>query len=158
MPELRELLERSGFGGVRTYLQSGNVVLRSARQPETLARECERLLARELGVEVAVVARTDAELAAVVRRNPLKEVADDPKRHQVTFLASRLPAATVRKLEAAVAPPEELVIAGREVYAWHPNGVARSRLWNTLAGKNLGVTATSRNWTTVEALHELATA
>ena len=156
MPALRALLEDAGFTHVRTYLQSGNVVLRSDAQPERVAHECERLLAGELGVEVAVVARTAAELAAVVRKNPLAAVAGDPKRYQVTFLGSRLPAATLKKLEAAAAAEERFVIAGRELYAWHPSGVARSRLWTALAGKGLGVVATSRNWTTVEALHELA--
>jgi uncharacterized protein (DUF1697 family) len=34
--------------------------------------------------------------------------------------------------------------------------VARSKLWNKLAGKGLGVTATARNWTTVETLLEMA--
>jgi uncharacterized protein (DUF1697 family) len=47
------------------------------------------------------------------------------------------------------------VVAGREVYAWHPKTIARSKLWTKLAGKTLGVTATSRNWATVEALLEL---
>ena len=158
MPQLRSLLEQAGFGDVRTYLQSGNVVLRSDREPERVARACEQLLARELGLDVAVLVRTSAQLAAVVRRNPLGAVANDPKRYQVTFLAAPLPAATVRKLEAARTEPEQLVVVRHELYAWHPHGVARSRLWTMLAGKGLGVTATSRNWTTVEALHELASA
>jgi uncharacterized protein (DUF1697 family) len=45
---------------------------------------------------------------------------------------------------------------GRELYAWHPAGVARSKLAVAVAGKALGVTATARNWTTVEALLALA--
>jgi uncharacterized protein (DUF1697 family) len=48
-------------------------------------------------------------------------------------------------------------VDGREIYAWHPDGVARSKLWNGLAGK-LGVTATARNWNTVLALLEMADA
>jgi uncharacterized protein (DUF1697 family) len=156
MPALRELLEEAGFCEVRTYLQSGNVVLTSAKRPERIASECERLIADAFGLEIAVVARTRAQLGAVVRKNPLRQVAKDPKRYQVTFLASPLAAETRSKLQDAVAQAEELVIAGREVYAWHPAGVARSRLWTLLASKTLGVTATSRNWTTVETLLELS--
>jgi uncharacterized protein (DUF1697 family) len=51
---------------------------------------------------------------------------------------------------------EQVVAIGREIYAWHPKTVARSKLWAKLAGKGLGVTATARNWATVEALLELA--
>jgi uncharacterized protein (DUF1697 family) len=74
----------------------------------------------------------------------------------VSFLAGQLPAASRRKLEEAVEEPEQLVVSEREIYAWHPNGVARSRLWATLAGRGLGVSATARNWTTVRKLLELA--
>ena len=49
-----------------------------------------------------------------------------------------------------------LFVAGHEVYAWHPAGVARSKLWTLLAGKGLGVAATARNWTTVTKLLDLA--
>ena len=45
---------------------------------------------------------------------------------------------------------------GRELYAWHPDGVGRSKLWTKLAGQTLGVRATARNWTTVTTLLEMA--
>ena len=156
MARLREALEEAGFSDARTHLQSGNVVLSSKTKPEQTARKCERLIDDEFGLEIDVVVRTPAELARVVERNPLGEVAKDPKRYQVSFLAGPLPAAAKRKLEEAVQEPEELVFSGREIYAWHPKGVARSKLWAALAGRGLGVTATARNWTTVTKLLELA--
>jgi uncharacterized protein (DUF1697 family) len=156
MPELREALEEAGYDDVRTYLQSGNVVLTSRGAAKRVARDCERLIADRFGLEIAVVARTRAELAKVVERNPLARVAKDPKRYQVSFLEKKPTAALMRKLEAVAAPTERVVSAGREIYAWHPEGVARSKLWAALAGKDLGVTATARNWTTVTTLLELA--
>jgi uncharacterized protein (DUF1697 family) len=156
MSKLRDALEDAGFAEVRTHLQSGNVVLESKTKPEQTARKCERLLESEFGLEIDVVVRTPAELARVVKRNPLGKVATDPKRYQVSFLAGPLPAAAKLKLEEALQEPEELVVSGREIYAWHPKGVARSKLWAALAGRGLGVTATARNWTTVTKLLELA--
>jgi uncharacterized protein (DUF1697 family) len=156
MGELRTTLEEAGFENVRTYLQSGNVVLESVTKPESVGRKVEKLIKERFGLEIAVVVRSRAQLAAVVKRNPLGKVAKEPKRYQVTFLSAKLSAKVVRELEEAAAPEERVVVAGREVYAWHPQTIARSKLWNALAGKKLGVTATSRNWTTVEALLELA--
>jgi uncharacterized protein (DUF1697 family) len=156
MARLREALEDAGFDDVRTHLHSGNVVLSSKAKPEQTGRRCERLIEAEFGLEIDVVVHTPAELARVVEGNPLGEVATDSKRYQVSFLAGPLPATAKRKLEEAVEEPEELVISGREIYAWHPNGVARSKLWGRLAGRGLGVTATARNWTTVTKLLELA--
>jgi uncharacterized protein (DUF1697 family) len=156
MARLRVALEEAGFANVRTHLQSGNVVLESKTKPEQTARKCERLIEAEFGLNIDVVVRTPAELARVVGRNPLGKVAKDPKRYQVSFLAGPLPAAGKRKLEEAVQEPEQVVFSGGEIYAWHPKGVARSKLWAQLAGRGLGVTATARNWTTVTKLLELA--
>jgi uncharacterized protein (DUF1697 family) len=156
MPALREALEEAGFEDVRTYVQSGNIALTSRAKPETVRRKVERVVAERFALEIAVVVRTRAELAAVVQRNPLHKVATEPKRYQVSFLSGKLSAKIVRELEEAAAADERVVVSGREVYAWHPQTVARSKLWAKLAGKTLGVTATSRNWTTVEALLELA--
>ena len=158
MPELREALEDAGYDDVRTYLQSGNVVLTSNAATKKVARDCERLIADRFKLEIAVVTRTRAELAKVVERNPLERVAKDPKRYQVSFLEAKPAAEIVRELEDVAADQEKLVAVGREIYAWHPAGVARSKLWARLAGKDLGVTATARNWTTVTKLLELADA
>lgn len=156
MPELRARLADAGFDDVRTYVQSGNVVVTSKATPAQVARECRRQVADAFGLDIAVVVRTRAALAKVVERNPLGDVADNPKRYQVSFLDAKPSAAVLRRVEAAAVPPEQFVAVGREIYAWHPAGAARSRLWALLAGRDLGVTATARNWTTVTKLLALA--
>jgi len=156
MPALREALAEAGFDDVRTYVQSGNVVLSSRASTKRVAQECERQIASRFGLDIAVVVRTRDQLADVVARDPLGDVASNPKRYQVSFLDGKLPREVVRKLEEAAAPQERFVVDGREVYAWHPEGVARSKLWTLLAGRGLGVTATARNWTTVTKLLALA--
>ena len=158
MPELRDALDEAGYEDVRTYLQSGNVVLTSTASAKQTARDCERLIADRFGLEIAVVARTRSELAQVVERNPLARVAKNPKRYQVSFLEGKPTARVVRELEDVATADEKIVSIGREIYAWHPEGVARSKLWARLAGKNLGTIATARNWTTVTKLLELADA
>jgi uncharacterized protein (DUF1697 family) len=156
MPALREALEAAGFEDVQTYVQSGNVALTSRAKADAVRRKVEGVVAERFGLEIPVVVRTKAELAAIVKRNPLAKIATEPKRYQVSFLEKKLSAKTLKELEAVAAPGEQVVAHGREIYAWHPAGVARSKLWAKLAGKDLGVTATARNWTTVEALLELA--
>ena len=156
MPRLREVLEQAGFEDVRTYVQSGNVVLESDAKPSDLEREAAALISERFGFEVPVVVRTRRELAAVVKLNPLGDVADNPKRYQVSFLDREPDSELVKELKSLAADSEEFAASGREFYAWHPEGVARSKLWNKLAGKGLGVIATARNWTTVTTLLEMA--
>jgi len=51
-------------------------------------------------------------------------------------------------LRSADIAPEQVVVSGREIYAWHPNGIQRSPLAKLL-GERLGASATARNWSTV---------
>jgi uncharacterized protein (DUF1697 family) len=156
MADLRGVLEDANFDDVRTYLQSGNVVVASKAKSDDVARKTERLIAKHFGLDIAVVARSRAQLAKIVERNPLQKVAKNPKRYQVSFLASKPGRDVIERVEAAAEPPEQVVAIGREIYAWHPETIARSRLWTLLAGQKLGVIATARNWTTVTSLLELA--
>ncbi len=141
---------------MRTLLQSGNVVLSADGAPDDVAAECERRIVARFGLDIHVIVRSGDELAEVVARNPLERVATEPKRYQVTFLAGELEPERKSEVEAAAAPPETVVVSGREIYAWHPEGLARSKLASLLAGKRLGVPATARNWSTVTKLLELA--
>jgi uncharacterized protein (DUF1697 family) len=156
MPALRELFDDAGFEDVRTYVQSGNVVLSTDAPPEKLELECERRIAERFGFDVDVIVRTRDQLAEVVERNPLGEVAANPKRYQVSFLRSELDPEHADQLAALATESERFVAIGRELYAWHPDGIGRSRLWAKLGGTGLGVTATARNWTTVTTLLEMA--
>jgi uncharacterized protein (DUF1697 family) len=156
MPQLREALEEAGFEEVSTYVQSGNVVLSSKKSGKRVQSDVEQLVADRFGLDIGVVVRTRAELAAVVERNPLGKVAKNPKLYQVTFLEKALGADIVRKLEVAAAGKEQVKQVGRELYAWHPDGVGRSKLAALMSGKGLGVTGTARNWTTVTRLLTMA--
>jgi uncharacterized protein (DUF1697 family) len=156
MAELRVLFTEAGYGDVQTYVQSGNVVLSAPAGPQELERTAQRLISERFGLDVPVVARTRDELAAVVALNPLRDVATNPKRYQVSFLVAEPDPEVVGTLQAAATGDERLVAHGRELYAWHPDGVARSKMWNALAGTGLGTVATARNWTTVTTLLEMA--
>jgi uncharacterized protein (DUF1697 family) len=156
MPALREALSGAGHHGVRTYVQSGNIVLDSSAAADDLAAKCKALIASAFGLEIAVVGRTRDELAEVVDRNPLGDVAENPKRYQVSFLSAEPAPEVVAKLSGLAVGDERLVAIGRELYSWTPDGIARSKLWGGLAGKALGVQATARNWTTVTTLLQMA--
>jgi uncharacterized protein (DUF1697 family) len=156
MGDLRALLTDLGYADVRTLLQSGNIVLSTRLGPEKLARALERQIAEGLGVDPAVIVRSAEELAAVVERNPLRDIADDPKRHTVYFLSGEPDAGAVAALEGEDVSPEAFAAAGREIYTWHPDGIQRSPLVKRLGKADLGVTSTARNWSTVTKLLALA--
>jgi uncharacterized protein (DUF1697 family) len=155
MAALRELLAGHGHENVRTLLQSGNVILDSRSTGAKLERELERELEAGLGFRVDVFVRTRDELGKIVARNPLASVADDPAKYLVTFLRARLDPAVSRRLRALDLAPERLAIYGRELYTWHPGGLARTELRKHLTDRVLGVSSSGRNWSTVTKLLEL---
>jgi len=158
MPALRDALQAAGMENVVTYVQSGNVVLDSAAKPDALARVCERVIADGFGLDVGVVVRTRAELAKIVARDPLGDVAEQEKLYQVTFCAQKPAKDALAKVAERAVEGERLLAHGREIYAWFPHGVGRSKLAAQLSRQDLGVLATARNWTTVKKLLELSSA
>jgi uncharacterized protein (DUF1697 family) len=157
MAQLRELMVRLGHRDVRTHVQSGNVVFTGPDQPQAeVAQQLEGELKATFGFEVSVVIRSRDELADVIRANPLRSVATDPARHLVLFLDAPVEPERLAGIDPADFAPEAFRVGGREIFLWAPEGVRDSRLVKALSEKRLGVTATARNWRTVEKLLVLA--
>jgi uncharacterized protein (DUF1697 family) len=156
MADLRECLEGLGYPEVETLLQSGNAVYRSQDSAAEGERRIERALLEQTGLEIPVAVRTARQLAAVVRRNPLREHAVDPKRHHVVFLSAKPSASRVASIDPSAYEPELFQVHGRELYVWWPQGVHRARLTLPVIERKLGVVGTARNWNTVEKLAAIA--
>jgi uncharacterized protein (DUF1697 family) len=155
MPDLRTALGEAGYGDVATLVQSGNIVLTSPKRPSTLEREISALVLDEFGVEAATVVRTRDELEDVIERNPIPDGPSTPKLFQVTFFPGEPDAGAVEKLVATDFGNERVAVIGREAYAWHPDGIQKSKLARAL-GAGLGGDGTARNWNTVTKLLALA--
>jgi uncharacterized protein (DUF1697 family) len=153
MARLRELAAEVGED-VRTYVQSGNVVLRSAAKAADVRGALEERVSAELRKPATVLVLTAAQLRRVRDANPFPDERD-PKKLHVLFLVERPAAARLKSFEPGAWAPEELHFAGTTAYLHLPDGIGRSRL-AAAAAKLLGVEGTARNWRTVEALVELS--
>jgi hypothetical protein len=72
MADLRALVEKLGYGDVRTLLNSGNIVFTGpGASPEDAAARIEAALSSRLGVSARVTVLTAAQLAAAAAANPL---------------------------------------------------------------------------------------
>lgn len=156
MGELRGLLEGLGYGGVRTHLQSGNVVLSApATGDAELGAAIERGIAQRFGLEVAVVLRSAEEFARIAEHHPLQREGEDPARLHVMFFQRPPAAERVAALDPDRSPPDRFVVRGREIYAHYPGGAGRSKLTVDYFERVLGVPGTARNWRTVTRLRAL---
>ena len=157
MAELRVLYERHGHSDVTTYVQSGNVVSRAAsRRALAVEQAIGRAIADDLGLDVAVLVRTPAQLATVLDASPFVDAGADPKALHVTFLATAPAKAKVAALDGDAFAPDRFRVHGREAYLWCPDGYGRTKINNTWFERKLGVAATTRNWKTTTQLRLLA--
>ena len=115
-----------------------------------------QLIAERFGLDIRVVVRTRAQLAAVLKRNPFAKVAKNPKLYQVTSSRRRHLPRSCGSSRRPLSGKERVAHFERELYAWHPDGVGQSKLAGLISGKGLNVTATARNWTTVTRLLGIA--
>jgi len=158
MEDLRSLYESLGFDGVQTYINSGNVIFRTAaRDLARLPKRIEDAIERACGFHSDVILRAPVDLRGVIERNPFAaRPAMDPSRLAIHFLAADPGASARQQLLAIQAAPEEVHIGGRELYIYYTNGMARPKLSLPLVEKTLQTSGTSRNWNTVRKLLELA--
>jgi uncharacterized protein (DUF1697 family) len=157
MAALRAALEAAGYTGVKSYLQSGNVVVTAASaSPATVGRDVEALVEREFGLTIKVVVRSRKQIEAVVSGDPYGDLAVDPSRYFVTFLDPAPDPGKLAHLDPASFEPERFVLAGDTLYLWYPGGIGNSPLEKAIQKAKLGVTMTARNWKTVNKLLDLA--
>ena len=154
MAALRDTCAAVGCEDVVTYIQSGNVVLRSKLGPDRLRAALEAAIAAEFGFNPAVMIRTGEELAAVVEGNPY---GGDAEAHlHVGFLHAAPDAATRKCLAAIDSAPEQVSVAGRDLYLYLPNGMGRADLPVKVDRCLRPTPLTVRNWRTVTKLAELS--
>jgi uncharacterized protein (DUF1697 family) len=151
MADLRSLVARLGFDSPLSLLQSGNLVFRGRPQP---ADELERILevgaSQHLGLDTAFFVRTAAEWREVIAGNPFRREAQSDPAHLLVMVLKAAPGTSaVRMLEAAIAGPERVKVAGRHAYLVYPVGIGRSRLTTPLIEAKLDTRGTGRNWNTV---------
>jgi uncharacterized protein (DUF1697 family) len=156
MADLRALMEGLGYSEVRTLLNSGNVVFTaSGTSTGKAASAIEQSLAEQLGISSRVTVLDAAELAGIVKGNPLLDGIDNPSRLLVAVLASKSDCKLLKPLLDEEWAPDALALGERVAYIWCPRGISESQLAESV-GRIAGDAVTSRNWATILKLHALA--
>ena len=155
MEELKKLYESLGFKNVQTYIQSGNVIFEgSDTDVSRLINKIEGKIKNSFGFDVKILIRTKNEMQKLIENTPFNK--KDPSKLQVTFLSDSPVQLPLDEINNAKDNSEEVSISGKEIYLFYPNGYGRSKLSNNFFERKLKLSATTRNWKTVNKLLELA--
>jgi len=147
MAELTAICQEAGFGKVRTYIASGNVVFESKAGATAVKSALEKRLLAYAGKPIGVVLRNADEMQAVLRANPFPAAAPN---HTYAFFLDEPPPKdaieTARGLK-----DEQLRLGAREIYVHYADGMGKSKLKIPAARSG-----TARNMNTVAALAGMA--
>ena len=154
MEDLRDLLTTSGFEDVKTYIQSGNVILNTSEiSPSNIQSKIKTLLLHHFNFEVPVIAKTRFEFQAIFDKCPFSE---EKKENSYFVLLSEIPnKAAVKEVSKIKYENEEFQIINDCVYFYSHLGYGNSKFNMNMIEKKLNVNATSRNFKTMVKLLSL---
>jgi uncharacterized protein (DUF1697 family) len=124
MKDLAAPCTQIGFGHVRTYLNSGNVIFTSSLPEAELRNLLEKELSERIGKEIGVTVRSSGDLVQIVAGNPFPEAV--PSQVGVLLVTPMVPDTA---MAGFVTTGREKVVQGkREVYIHYLDGMGRSKL------------------------------
>ena len=147
MKELAVVLGKSNYQNIKTYIQSGNIVLQSQKTPDNIAS----LIQERFGFRPEVYVLEAYEFNAAVENNPYAS----PSGKDIHFYFCKdKPNIDTLKLERYKSESEEFYVYGKVFYLYAPEGIGRSKLVANLESC-LGVAATGRNLNTIYKLQQM---
>jgi uncharacterized protein (DUF1697 family) len=154
MADLSACIDELGYGDVRTYIASGNVLFRSTERPSTLEPAIERALERRFALPIRVVVRSSRELARIAESVPARWIGGDELRVTVGFLMRGTTATSAaRRLRPRDGIDELASAPGALMWATRKDALTRSGI--RLIGTPLYKEMTLRNLNTTFKLAEL---
>jgi uncharacterized protein (DUF1697 family) len=152
MASLRALLEDLGYSDVATLLNSGNAVFTSGgRSSAPHEPKIRAALKASVGIDVAVIVKSGAELLAAQKENPIRVQEAEASRLLVGFASNPASLVALKDLMALAKAPERMHVGRHALFLWCPNGVSESDVGKLLIGRR-GREITTRNWATVSKL------
>jgi len=155
MKSLTGLLEASGYVGVRTYIQSGNVLFQSTpSKAVNFMRDIGKAIKDNHGFHPSIIVLDVKELDKAICANPFPDAEGNPKSLHLYFLTHTPKQPDLERLNQVKSASESFQLIGNVFYLYAPDGVGRSKLAAQVE-KLVGVKATARNWNTVTKLLEM---
>jgi len=154
MDDLNRIFNDAGFTGVRTLIQSGNVIFSSTVDDiPALRTEVEDLLLKGLVFSVMVILTRFSDILSMLEINPFGYLRDDKKSKRYVSL---LPGPPLKKPELPLFSENrdlELIrMEGNCVYFLTHEVNGRFGVPNTFIESIIGRSSTTRNWNTIEKL------
>ena len=157
MDALKATLEAIGFQNVQTYIQSGNVFVDTEEEnAASVGFKIKQEIFKAFGHEVPIVVIGKSDLEKSLQNNPfLKEKDVDTKKLYVAFVSIALRSDSINDLKMSQVKPDEAHVDENRIFIKYAVGAGKTRFDQKYIEKKLNVTATIRNWNTVNQLFKM---
>ncbi|MEO6902005.1 MAG: DUF1697 domain-containing protein [Bacteroidia bacterium] len=158
MQALKELLSSLGFQNIQTYIQSGNIVFQYKKTDhQKLEKKIANAIIDKFTFDVPVIVMELCEFQQIIVGNPfVKDKTKDLAYLHVTFLAGKPDLKSFNKIKEGFYQPDEFYFVSKAIYLYCPTSYSNSKLTNGFFEKKLKITATTRNWKTINEIQNLA--
>lgn len=154
MADLRKLLEKLGYSGAKTLLNSGNAVFSGDRgAPAAHAKRIHDAVANQLGVDARVIVKSAEDVAGIMAGNKLEKIATDHSRLLVAVTDEPKVLAGIKPVAARGWGAEQVHLGKHAVYIWCADGILESQALSAVLKALDG--GTTRNWATLGKIHDL---
>lgn len=150
MKELVELLEANGFVNVKTYIQSGNVVLQSSAKP---GEKIGQLIEQKFGFKPNVHLLSKADLGKAAANNPYET--DQGKQVHFFFFEEEPKSVDYKFLDEFKSGAEDYKLIKKVLYLYAPDGIGRSNLAQKMGKAFPKIAVTARNLNTINKLLDM---
>lgn len=158
MEKLKIIFEELKFKNVETYIQSGNVIFdASGKDSVLLTKKIEKRLHESLGYEISIMLRSLPGIETIISDNPFKKIMLDKNINlYVTFLSAEPVTALKKSLIASSDNVATFRVLNQEVYTLYNRTNAKHPFSNNFVEKKLKVSATTRNWSVINKILNVA--
>ena len=159
MKDLARAFAAAGCRDVQTYGHAGTIIFESGSQPaSTVIRRVQTTILRSIGSEIAITVRSDRDIMRLTRLGPSLDLdwEDARAKRYVVFLMRR--PARVGSLPILSETEQLELVSIRGNHAFVVSRPKPNRFYgmpNPFVEQQLGVQATTRNWSTVERICEM---
>jgi uncharacterized protein (DUF1697 family) len=160
MEDFRNLMESVGYGNVKTYIQSGNVIFESDGTSKIkIAASIEALIEGHYGFDVTVFVLDLKDIEKAIDNNPFvsqrQPEGAGSKKLYVTFLSGSPSPEKMQSLREAPIGHDLIEVVGDVLYFKLETKASESKLSNNLIESRLKLKATTRNWNTTLKLYDM---
>lgn len=155
MAELRDLLTKSAYENVKTYIQSGNVILESSQKSiPKIEVQIKKDILDHFGFEVPVLIKTRKDLKRIFNDSPFSE--EEKQKSYFIMLYDTPDSELVKVASEKVYEGEEYQIINDCIYYYSAKGFGQSKFNTNFFERKLNTFATARNYNTMVKLLSLS--